>query len=305
MAALVVGLEQFTSNYTLATYCDHYACANIAGYDVAEPTTLLTDLALFLELTLLAMAFIRKGCCSAGTYGAAKILSFSFLLLGVSFLFGGLEHGLALQMKCAGRDKCLESSWLWIVSLLAQAPALSSAVVALATLVFKREHACWLRTAWAYCVGNTVLYTTLVVLGLVRGIAFVLGFVNVIIFVVPSAVAILVLLSLPVCCCAYGRLASGESSVPTSPRLRPMPPGSLTALLGWVVCILSLAWQATGIGIHEHFNHNDIFHVVFMLGVAVFAIGVDAFARAKLVAQMRARIANLSRKADSDRLYNV
>ena len=47
-------------------------------------------------------------------------------------------------------------------------------------------------------------------------------------------------------------------------------------LAGWIVCIVSLAWQASGIGVHEHFNHNDIFHSIFFVGLAVVASGLLA-----------------------------
>ena len=40
--------------------------------------------------------------------------------------------------------------------------------------------------------------------------------------------------------------------------------------------MLSLAWQATGIGIHAHFNHNDIFHVLFMIGLGTTTYGLSA-----------------------------
>ena len=230
--------------------------------------TALTDLVLAAILLALACYLNRSGCRSARP---SKTLGASFVLLSISFLFGGLEHGLALDLRCGERQMCMANSWLGIVSLLTQAPALSSAVVASAQLVLRSKHKRWLLAAWCYCVFNTVFYTVAVAMGIFYQVEFLLGFVMVIVFVVPSALAILVLLSLPVCCCAYGR--------------RPRPDGSATALIGWIVCIVSLAWQATGIGLHAHFNHNDIFHVVFMVGVIVFGVGIDGFARSNLAAR--------------------
>ena len=46
------------------------------------------------------------------------------------------------------------------------------------------------------------------------------------------------------------------------------------ALAGWIVCIASFVWQVSGIGFHKHFNHNDIFHVIAMIGFGIFAAGV-------------------------------
>ena len=80
----------------------------------------------------------------------------------------------------------------------------------------------------------------------------------VIIFSVPSVLILLTLLSLPVCCCRSG----------------PPEKGQVTMLVGWVISMCSLVWQATGIGFHEHFNHNDIFHTIFMVGLAVTYAGL-------------------------------
>ena len=57
------------------------------------------------------------------------------------------------------------------------------------------------------------------------------------IFSVPSVLIVLTLLSLPVCCCRSG----------------PPEKGQVTMLVGWVISVCSLVWQATGIGFHEHF----------------------------------------------------
>ena len=54
------------------------------------------------------------------------------------------------------------------------------------------------------------------------------------------------------------------------------PRSAALFLAGWIVCIVSLAWQASGIGVHEHFNHNDIFHSIFFVGLAVVAAGLLA-----------------------------
>ena len=46
-------------------------------------------------------------------------------LLALSFAAGGTEHGFALYLKCAGRDQCIGSSWVWVATLLLQTPGLA------------------------------------------------------------------------------------------------------------------------------------------------------------------------------------
>jgi hypothetical protein len=43
---------------------------------------------------------------------------------------------------------------------------------------------------------------------------------------------------------------------------------------GVVVSLLGAAAQQAGIGINEHFNHNDVYHVVTMLAIVLFYLGI-------------------------------
>ena len=51
-----------------------------------------------------------------------------------------------------------------------------------------------------------------------------------------------------------------------------MNPSFLVA--GVVVLLLGAAGQQMGIGINQHFNHNDLYHVVTLVGLYLFYLGI-------------------------------
>ena len=268
-------------NLTAATYCDTFPC----GLGVAEPTTMLTDYVLAIELFVLAALLLRFG---SATPNFARYWGVGLAFLGVSFAFGGSEHGFALPLKCDGRDACIASSWVWVVTLVTQTPGLALPVVGTTQLVLGSGK--WILASKVYAAVLVVVFTLLAIVGAVSTPldGFLLGFLigrppprgrtqslarsmrsrpltprataalAVIIFSVPSVLIVLTLLSLPVCCCRSG----------------PPGKGQVTMLVGWVISMCSLVWQATGIRFHEHFNHNDIFHPIFMVGLAVTYAGL-------------------------------
>lgn len=207
-------------NLTVDTYCDVAAGGFPCVGSIAEPTTMITDYVLTVVLFVLSALLLRSGWTA--TPGWARYWAVGFAFLGVSFAFGGSEHGFAVPLKCEGREKCIESSWVWIITLLTQTPGLALPVVA------------------------TPLD------------GFLIGFLIVIIFSVPSVLLVLVLLSLPVCCCRTAKPSTAQ----------------VTTLVGWIVCIASLVWQGTGIGFGLHFNHNDIFHTIFIIGLPITYCGL-------------------------------
>ena len=42
---------------------------------------------------------------------------------------------------------------------------------------------------------------------------------------------------------------------------------------GVVVTLFAAGWQMSHIGLHDHFNHNDIFHIIQMFGLVLFGRG--------------------------------
>ena len=52
--------------------------------------------------------------------------------------------------------------------------------------------------------------------------------------------------------------------------------GAIGIVSGVVVTLLGAAVQQSGISIHAHFNHNDLFHIIQILGLVLFFKGVSA-----------------------------
>lgn len=244
-------------NLTVDTYCD----VSVGGFpcvgSIAEPVTMITDYLLTIELFLLSCLLLKYGWSDTPVW--AKNWAVGMALLGVSFAFGGSEHGFALPLKCEGREYCIETSWVWIGTLLTQTPGLALPVIGTTQLVLG-DNRCLVIASKVYAVVIVSLFSVLAIVGAIATPldGFLVGFLVVIIFSVPSVLIVLIELCLPVCCC--------RSSPPSC--------GQITTLVGWCVCILSLAWQATGISIHDHFNHNDIFHTIFLIGLGIMYAGL-------------------------------
>ncbi len=49
--------------------------------------------------------------------------------------------------------------------------------------------------------------------------------------------------------------------------------GSGTVALGILIMFIGAGVQVSGFGLHQHFNHNDIFHVIQMIGMATMYKG--------------------------------
>jgi len=241
-------------NLTVDTYCDVAAGGFPCVGSIAEPTTMITDYVLTVVLFVLSALLLRSGWTA--TPGWARYWAVGFAFLGVSFAFGGSEHGFAVPLKCEGREKCIESSWVWIITLLTQTPGLALPVVGTTALI----RPAWTTAAKIYAVIIVVVFSILAIVGAVATPldGFLIGFLIVIIFSVPSVLLVLVLLSLPVCCCRTAKPSTAQ----------------VTTLVGWIVCIASLVWQGTGIGFGLHFNHNDIFHTIFIIGLPITYCGL-------------------------------
>ena len=58
-------------------------------------------------------------------------------------------------------------------------------------------------------------------------------------------------------------------------RYRWSDPASPWMIAGVLVSGLAAAVQASGVSVHEHFNHNDLFHVIQMIGVYLLYRGAS------------------------------
>ncbi|MDH5647438.1 MAG: hypothetical protein OEZ01_15620 [Candidatus Heimdallarchaeota archaeon] len=54
-------------------------------------------------------------------------------------------------------------------------------------------------------------------------------------------------------------------------------PSSIWIIIGVIISFISAAIQASKFSLHKHFNHNDIYHVVQMIGIYFFYKGILLF----------------------------
>ena len=240
-------------NYT--TYCDKRPC----GLGMAEPTTTITD------FILAAQLLVITGVMLFHNVSITSILwSLAWVFLALAFLFGGLNHGLALEVRCGDHDQyCLRYDFYWILALLPQCYGTTLILVQSVFLIIKPLKKPFQLLLWGIFFAITFSYTLCVIIATIVGAQFALEFRFGAYFQLPCVLGVLVFFSLPVCC-RYRRQSTEEKQLSRA---------SILALAGWIVCIASFVWQVSGIGFHKHFNHNDIFHVIAMIGFGIFAAG--------------------------------
>ena len=251
MAAFALRTEL---NYT--TYCDKEPC----GLGMAEPTTTITDFILAAELLVIAgvMLFHNLSIISI-------LWSLAWVLLAIAFLCGAINHGFAREVRCSDRDQyCLRYDIYWILALLPQCYGIALMFVQSVFLIIKPLKKQFQLLLWGIFFAIAFIYTLSVIIAIIVGAKFVLEFQFGAFFHLPCVLGALVFFSLPVCC-RYRRQSTENKKLSHA---------SILALTGWIVCIASFVWQVSGIGFHKHFNHNDIFHVIVMIGFGIFAAGV-------------------------------
>merc|ERR1711971_1070990 len=233
----------------------------------AEPVTSITDYILAVELVVICLFLLRPSRRKAN-WNAACFWAAGLALLGVATALGGIEHGFAIPLKCEGRDTCIESSWVWIATLLTQTPALSSCAIGAAFLVL--DSGCARCTVIFIAIINWMLmhivYVAMVLAGCILSkdmASFMLTFRAITAFSAPTMLMVLVLFLRAACSCKAG----GE----------PASKGSSAALVGWIVVLLAVVWNAAGISFNAEFNHNDISHVIFIVGYAITGYGLHAW----------------------------
>lgn len=195
---------------------------------ITEPTTMLTDYVLAALGVWFGWRLVSGG--RAAGEAARVLMGVSFLCMAVAAAAGGTAHGFAAVLGG------VEGTWVWKLTTfsigLASAAMLSAAVVS--------------RLGGA---------ARLALLGLVVAkLAAYLAWMSVhddFRFVVydyaPSMLAVVALLALP------GRWA---------PR-----PGAGWIAAGVAVSFAGAAVQRSGFALHQHFNHNDLYHVIQMAGL--------------------------------------
>ena len=195
---------------------------------ISEPTTMLTDYALAALAVWLGWRLLGSG---RRTGERSRMLwGLSLLGMALAATAGGTSHGFAAYLGG------VETSWAWKVTVFST--GLSSAAMLAAAVTARLAGA-----------------ARLAILGLVIAkLALYLAWMSVhddFLFVIydyaPSMLAVVALLALP------GRDA-------------PLP-GAGWVAAGVAVSFAGAVVQQSGFALHHHFNHNDLFHVIQMVGV--------------------------------------
>lgn len=205
---------------------------------IGEPVTMLTDYILAGIAAWYAWKLfeVREG-------GPRRHWGASFVFLALAFFAGGSAHGFIAYLG--------EYSFAWMLALSGTAVASCFQVVGTAGAVCSRG----VRMTLTVFFALGVLIYTMVMLAQIpmpdgsRSDAFHW----LILFYLPSVLTV-------------GALGGwhGFKNGHESGRL---------IFAGVVVSLLAAGWQMSRIGLHTHFNHNDIFHVIQMLGLVLFGRG--------------------------------
>ena len=214
---------------------------DIAGLTIAEPMTTFTDYLITVFATVFAIRLMKR--FGASGHPAHRLWSLAFLFIGLAALLGGTSHGFVGYLA----DPALRMIWkgtVYSVGLsMIFAVAGSIEGSGLEPLHRKVLHGLNLVAFAMYAIWMTSHS----------------DFMYVIAYYVPamSSVALIQLW-------AYYR-----SKLPAAPWL----------VGGVVVTLLGAVIQQSGFSLHRHFNHNDIYHVVQIVGLWLLYRGVILFQR--------------------------
>lgn len=202
----------------------------------SEPTTALTDLV----LALLALGFCLQLIPYARRLRQESIRDWgmAFGALSIGALAGGVSHGFASQLSEAAH------AVVWRITLYSIGFASYYMVAGTARAALRHRIGSWLIVAAAVKLAGYLYWTT------VRP-EFRLAVYD----YIPNMLAVLVM----------GLLLK---------RRRRDSAGSWLAA-GVVVSFLAAGVQLSGLTLAEHFNHNDLYHVIQMLALVLFYRGAS------------------------------
>lgn len=200
---------------------------------ITEPMTMLTDYLLGLLSVWLGTRLIRRP--PAAGRRSARRLGAALTASGLAALAGGTSHGFR-EVLGPGPDGVL---WKLAVLAVGLSAFLLLAAVFEATLVSR-----WRRLALGAATVQWIVYSV-----------WMLGhdeFYWVIADYVPAMLVVLVLEGLA--------WREGDAAAPW-------------IVAGVLVSLVGAAIQASGLSLHRHFNHNDLYHVVQMGGAVLLHAG--------------------------------
>ena len=192
---------------------------------LSEPMTMITDYLLGGWTFYLAFKLIRKGM--RVSQRSIILWGLSFVATGIAALIGGTSHGFALYFGT------MTKAVIWTATLISIGFAslflLSSAIIT----TFKKPLRDWLIAATAL---KFILFAVWIVSHS--------EFKYVIYDYVPAMIGVLTVQ-------VYGRYSRGDKS-------------AVWIISGILISFGAAAVQQSGFTLHEHFNHNDLYHVIQM-----------------------------------------
>jgi uncharacterized protein DUF6962 len=204
---------------------------------VHEPSTFATDLALAALTAVFAARLVRQAAHVGSP--ALRLWGAGFAGSALTAFLGGIFHGLGPQIGAA------PASGLWKATLYAGG-ATSFLLAAAAVTAARRGQA---RRVWIILVAaKASAYMAMVTARPeFRWLVF-----------------------------EYGSTLVGIAAWQIARRFRPPAPGSAWILAGIAGAFVAALVQRSGLTLHEHFNHNDLYHVLQMGAAALLYRGSAA-----------------------------
>ena len=192
---------------------------------LSEPMTMITDYLLGGWTFYLAFKLIRKGM--RVSQRSIILWGLSFVATGIAALIGGTSHGFALYFGT------MTKAVIWTATLISIGFASLFLLSAAIITTFKKPLRDWLIAATAL---KFILFAVWIVSHS--------EFKYVIYDYVPAMIGVLTVQ-------VYGKYSRGDKS-------------AVWIISGILVSFGAAAVQQSGFTLHEHFNHNDLYHVIQM-----------------------------------------
>jgi len=210
---------------------------DLFGVTITEPMTMATDYMITVAAFWLAALLLVP--LASRIQLSRSGWGVAFIFIGLGALFGGTDHGFAAQLGAEW------SALLWKGALYCVGLAMFFALVATVSgTVANRKYRMWL---YAYSVAAFLVYAW----WMLDHDEFLYAVLcNVSTFTIISALHVTTL-------------------------IRHAAKSAKWILSGVAVSFLSAAIQRSGFDLHTHFNHNDLYHIVQIVGLYLFYRGAS------------------------------
>ncbi|MGE0744827.1 MAG: hypothetical protein AB7K86_06245 [Rhodospirillales bacterium] len=206
---------------------------------IAEPVTMLTDYMIAGECLYFAVALARRPAGRQARSQSCWMLA--FLFLGVASVLGGSHHGLANAMSAAA------SFWMWKLATLAVGPVTFFFLLGTARATLRPHLYRPFAVAVAVELGVYLWWTW--------------GHDDYVYVIADYGSGLVLVLLMQAYAVVKLRSRSGEWMIA----------GALTSFA-------AAGLQMSEVSLHQHFNHNDLYHVVQMVALYLFYRGARIMA---------------------------